>query len=264
MTETGVPVVVQHVLPTRYLVTSPCGRPVFVEGGEPIYAMPVVLDPGHGGESDTGAVGRNGLQEKAVNLAVATEAQRVLTERGIPSILTRTGDYATTLSTRADLADSLEAEVLVSIHHNAPTPGPSTAPGIEIFVQTGSEDSRRLGGVLWDYTLAALSTFDVEWTAAEDSGVLTVHNTRGGDAYGIIRHPDTPTALVELGFISNPVEAELFATEAYVRTAGRAVARAIDTYLTTDRAGSGYVEPGRVFRPNPGLSQSDCVDPDLG
>ncbi len=263
ITPTGVPVAVRLVTQTSYAVYTPCGRLDFVEDGEPLYRTPVVLDPGHGGDRDIGAVGRNGLPEKVVNLRVAEYAQRVLAERGIPSVLTRTADYATTLSSRARLADTLGAEVLVSIHHNAPTPAPSDVPGIEIFIQSGSAQSRRLGGVLWEYALAALSTFEVAWTAAEDSGVLTVVNTRGTDAYGLIRHPETPTALVELGYLSNPAEAELFATDTYVRVAGTAVARAIAAYLNTDRPGSGWHEPGRVFNPNPGLSLGDCVDPQL-
>jgi N-acetylmuramoyl-L-alanine amidase len=234
-----------------------------VEGGEPIYQTPVVLDPGHGGDSDIGAVGRNGLPEKVVNLRVALETQRLLVERGIRSVLTRTDDYATTLSSRARLADTLGAELMVSIHHNAPTPAPSVVPGIEVFVQSDSPESRRLGGILWDYSLAALSTFRIAWTAAEDSGVLTVVNHRGNDAYGIIRTPDTPTALIELGYMSNPAEAELFATDTYVRVAANSLARAIDTYLSTDRPGSGWVEPGRTFNPSPGLSQGDCTDPPL-
>jgi N-acetylmuramoyl-L-alanine amidase len=263
ITDTGVPVAVRMELPTRHLVYTPCGRLAFVEGGERVYQTPVVLDPGHGGDRDIGAVGRNGLPEKVLNLRVAQETQRALAERGIAAVLTRTADYATTLSSRARLADTLGAELMVSIHHNAPTPAPSAVPGIEVFVQSDSAESRRLGGVLWDYSLAALSTFRIAWSAAEDSGVLTVVNDRGNDAYGIIRIPETPTALIELGYISNPAEADLFATEVYVRVAAVSLARAIDTYLNTDRPGSGWVEPGRTFNPNPGLTQGDCIDPAL-
>ena len=264
LTTTGVPVALRLVTPERYLVYSPCGNLAFVEDGEPIYPTSVILDPGHGGERDIGAVGRNGLPEKVANLRVALETQRVLSEKGITSMLTRTADYATTLTTRARFADTLQADLMVSIHHNAPTPGPSKLPGIEIFIQSDSAESRRLGGVLWTHALVALNQFDIAWTAADDSGVMTVVNPRGTDAYGIIRTPETPTALIELGYMSNPVEAELFATEEYVEVAGQALADAIEAYLTTDAPGSGYVEEGRVFRPNPGLSRADCVDPDLG
>ena len=58
--------------------------------------------------------------------------------------------------------------------------------------------------------------FDVEWHRAPDAGVMTVLNTDGEDAYGMVRLPDAPSALVELGYIANPAEAELYEDPAYV------------------------------------------------
>lgn len=247
----------------RFQVMTPCGFESELTAGEPLGVTRVVIDPGHGGPTDTGAVGANGLAEKEVNLDVATLVVELLKERGIGAVLTRTGDYTSPLFVRAHLADTLEADLMVSIHHNAPTPGPSQEPGIEIFIQRGSEQSARLGGLLWDRTRTALGTFDVSWSAADDSGVMTVLNSRGDDAYGILRHPETTAALVELGYISNPPEAELFATPEYPPVAATAVADAIEAFLTTDDAGSGFVE-GRTLNPRPGVSQDVCTDPDLG
>lgn len=234
-----------------------------VTGGTPIHGVDVVLDPGHGGPVDTGAVATTGLAEKDLNLDVAVAVQQLLTSRGISVVMTRTGDYTSPLGVRADFADALNAKLMVSIHHNAPTPGPSPVPGIEVFIQDGSADSRRLGGLLWEHAMAALSLFDVAWAAASDAGVMTVLNTRGIDAYGIIRGPDTPTALIELGYISNRAEAELFAEPKYVPVAARGIADAIETYLASDAPGAGFGE-GRVFNPRPGVSSDVCEDPDLG
>lgn len=263
ITPTGVPVGVLEETAAGYLVTTPCGLEVEITEGRPLGMTTVVLDPGHGGPSDTGAVGQNGLPEKEVNLAVAEKAARVLETQGIDVALTRTDDYTIPLFVRARFADTLEAKVMVSIHHNAPTPAPSSEPGIEIFIQSGSEASARLGGLLWEHTREGLGGFEVPWVSAEDAGVMTVLNTNGDDAYGIVRQPETPTALVELGYISNPAEAELHATTAYPPVAGRAVAAAIAEYLSTDNEGSGFVE-SRVFNPEPGIGQRSCLDPDLG
>ncbi len=263
ITPTGVPVAIRLVLPTGYLVYTPCGNITRVERGEPIYRTPVVLDPGHGGNRDIGAQGRNGLPEKVLNLQVAFATQEALAELGIASVLTRIDDYATTLATRSSLADLLQAEVLVSIHHNAPTPAPSPVPGIEVFIQSNSAESHRLGGLLYEYTFDALNQFDIAWSAAPDTGVITVVNSRGIDAYGLIRLPETPSALIELGYISNPAEADLFATEEYVEAAARSLAAAIHAYLETDQPGRGWYQPGRVFNPNPGLRQADCVETEL-
>ncbi len=50
----------------------------------------VMLDPGHGG-IDTGAIGRNGSQEKHVVLAIAKNVRAILRNHGIDARLTRQG-----------------------------------------------------------------------------------------------------------------------------------------------------------------------------
>jgi len=263
VTETGVVVAVLEETADGYLVTTPCGNEAVVSGGTPIGEVSVVIDAGHGGEVDTGAVGANGLMEKHLNLSVAQAVEAKLIVRGVSVILTRTGDYASTLTARTALADRLDADLLLSIHHNAPTQGTSNRPGTEVFIQHDSTDSKRLGGLVWTHVVQALSQFDVHWSAATDSGVLSVLSARGNDAYGINRNPQTVSALVELGYISNPPEAQLFATDAYVDTASEAVADAVQAYLGTDAPGAGFVPEPRVFNPQPGIGGAICEDPPL-
>jgi N-acetylmuramoyl-L-alanine amidase len=263
ITPTGVVVSVLEETPAGYQVTTPCGNEAVVMEGTPVGTTTVVLDPGHGGEVDTGAVGANGLMEKHLNLNVAHAVQATLIGRGIPVLLTRTGDYASRLGVRTDLADRVEADLLLSVHHNAPTPAPSATPGTEIFIQSGSEGSHRLGGLVYNSVTRALSEFDVEWTAAPDAGVLHVLSTRGNDAYGILRGPSTVSVLAELAYISHPPEAELFATPEYIEAVSEALADAVERYLDTEATGAGYVAEPRVFNPQPGIGSSLCVDPVL-
>ena len=159
---------------------------------------------------------------------------------------------------RAGLADRVNADLLISVHHNAPTPGPSPRPGTEVFIQSTSEASRRLGGLVWTRVMAALSDFDIDWTAAPDAGVLSVLSTRGSDAYGMISGPRTVSVLAELAYISNPPEAELFATNEYVEAASDALADAIEGYLTTEATGAGYVAGPGCSTLSPG-SGEPCV-----
>ncbi len=264
VTPTGVVVAVLEPTTHGYLVRTPCGNEEVVSNGTPIGGVSVVVDPGHGGEVDTGAVGANGVMEKNLNLSVAQALGAKLIVRGVSVILTRTGHYASLLGTRTALADHLGADLLLSVHHNAPTPGLSSQPGTEIFIQHDSAESRRLGGLVWQHVVQALQKFDVSWSAAPDAGVLSVLSTRGNDAYGINRSPDTPSVLAELGYISNPAEAELFATDEYVEAAAEALADAVVAYLSTEDPGSGFVAEPRVFNPQPGIGGSACVDPDLG
>jgi N-acetylmuramoyl-L-alanine amidase len=263
VTPNGVVVAVLEQTTSGYLVRTPCGNEEVVSSGTPIAGVSVVVDPGHGGEVDTGAVGANGLTEKNLNLTLAQALEAKLIVRGVSVILTRTGHYASLLGTRTALADHLGADLLLSVHHNAPTPGASSQPGTEIFIQHDSAESRRLGGLVWQHVVQALSQFDVSWSAAPDAGVLSVLSTRGNDAYGINRSPETPSVLAELGYLSNPAEAELFATDEYVEAAAEALADAVGTYLNTDDPGSGFIAEPRVFNPQPGIGSSLCVDPAL-
>ena len=260
ITDTGVTVPVRSATPAGFIVTTPCGNTGYTTGGTPITEVRVVLDPGHGGPIDTGAVGRNGLAEKDLNLQVAAQARDLLEERGIPTMLTRSGDYAVPLPVRPAMADGVDAEVLVSIHHNAPTPQASQVPGTEIFIQTGSEESRRLGGVLYDTVVEALSQFDIPWHAAPDAGVLIVHNRQGRDTYGMVFLPETVAVLAEFAYLSSPEEAALMATTEYVMTAATALADALETYLTTDEPGSGFVEEPRVFTAQAAVSAALCEE----
>jgi N-acetylmuramoyl-L-alanine amidase len=136
VTPTGVVVSVLEESPTGYRVATPCGNEAMVSEGTPLGTTQVVIDPGHGGEVDTGAVGANGLMEKHLNLDVSQATQAKLIVRGIEVVLTRTADYASRLGVRAGLADQLGADLILSVHHNAPTPGPSSRPGTEVFIQS--------------------------------------------------------------------------------------------------------------------------------
>ena len=243
-------------------VLTPCGAQATITEGTPIYHVDVVIDPGHGGPVDTGAVGDNGLHEEDINLRVSLAVRDLLESRGISVLLTRTGDYPIPIRTRSEYSDLVGAEALVSIHHNAPEASPSEIPGVEIFVKSADSESQRLGGLLYDASMAALSNFDVDWDTAPDAGVLTVLNSRGSDAYGMVRLPQAPSALLELGYIANPAEAELYTDPGYVPAAAGAVTDAIETYLSTQDTGS-PVAASRIFNPQRGVGREQCVEPDL-
>ncbi len=264
----GIVVPVLYEADDRYSIHTPCGIAAFIDKSDDIVevaGIDIVLDPGHGGAIETGAVGPNGLVEKDLNLSVALATESLLVERGYAVLLTRTGDYRMPLQTRAEIANRLDATVFVSLHHNSPTANPSPIPGTEIFVQSGSDESKRLGGLVYEYVVEALDDFDLDWVAATDAGALAVMNDRGTDSYGMIRRPNMPAALAELAYISNAPEAEFMSTQVYVDTAAAALADAVVAWLETDDPGTGHVAEPRSFTPN-GLTggPSGCVDPDLG
>ncbi|MYJ14007.1 MAG: N-acetylmuramoyl-L-alanine amidase [Acidimicrobiia bacterium] len=247
-----------------YLVRTPCGNAAAVTGGTPIWEARVVIDPGHGGEFDSGAWGPNGLIEKDLNLTLSRAVLAELARRGIPAATTRTGDYGSPLSVRAAFADALEAEALISLHHNAPTHRLGAEPGTDVFIQSASDaaprpESARLGGLLHEAVTAALVGFEgVRWSSLSYAGVRRVLLPEGGDAYGMVRRPAVPAVLLEYGYLSNPSEAELFATDEYIAVAAAATVDAIEAFLETDRPGSGFVEPPLVYDPH--RAPSRCTE----
>lgn len=263
VTPSGIPVAVLQSDDDGHVVRAPCGNDVTIPALQPLGSVQVVIDPGHGGPVDTGAVGANGLVESHLNLTVAETFAQQLEERGISAVLTRTGDYAVPIPVRTDFADRTDARVFVSIHHNAPMANPSLEPGTEVFVQSDSADSARLGALVQDEVTAALGQFDINWVSARDAGVLRVEEPDGSESYGIIRRAQTPTVLAELGYLANPAEAALFATEGYPLIAARALADAVEDYLTTDRY-AGFTPGLRVFTAGHSHATEDCANPALG
>ena len=104
MTPTGVIVALLESDSGSFLVRTPCGVETRLTAGRTVEDVEVVLDPGHGGDPDPGAVGPNGLAEATINLAVANAAEALLLDRGVNTVLTRTADYTSPLGVRALLA----------------------------------------------------------------------------------------------------------------------------------------------------------------
>ena len=265
ITSTGIPLAVTDDLGELLAVRTPCGRDVRISAGDAM-AVPdvqVVLDPGHGGPQDSGAAAHDGLSEADLNLRLVETIGDQLSRRGIAWMSTRTADYASPLAVRSQMADDVGAKLMLSVHHNAPASAPSSIPGTEVFVQSDRPESARLGALVYDAATEGLKSFDVAWTRAHDAGVMAVVTPEGRDAYGILQRPETPTALIEVGYLANPAEAHLFNTPGYLTTVGSAIADALDTFLTSsDEAASG-LGPARVFAPGHAAPTDSCQDPPL-
>jgi N-acetylmuramoyl-L-alanine amidase len=226
-------------------VSTPCGKEAVLTSATPLPTGPVVLDPGHGGY-DPGAVGPNGLAESELNLAVSRYAAAALEAAGIPTVLTRNGDYGMNLPNRAKLAVGLQARAFVSVHHNAGAWAPSDVPGSEMYHQVTSAESKRLAGLIYEEIVASLSAYTVPWVTS-GAGVTWRTKANGDDWYAMVNQPRGVTAtLAELAFLSNPAEADLLADPDVQRVEGQAVARGILRFLTTSDPGSGYVEGSQM------------------
>ncbi|HEY8061278.1 MAG TPA: N-acetylmuramoyl-L-alanine amidase [Gemmatimonadales bacterium] len=107
-------------------------EPPRIDASHPLAGRRIVIDPGHPPE---GACGPTGLCEAEANLAVARVVRDQLVAAGATVILTRQGMEDVGLWPRVALADSVDAELLVSIHNNALPDGvnPFTNSGTSTF-----------------------------------------------------------------------------------------------------------------------------------
>ena len=248
------------------LVRTTCQNTTIIQPAEVDDRVHVVLDPGHGG-SEPGAATDDGIAEKDVNLEVALQTEALLLEQGFDVILTRYTDIRMPLLTRVEIADRLEADLLVSIHHQGTEQFPtSSESGVEVFYQQDSSESRRFAGILVEETREEFSVFDIEWFAGVDAGAVYRPNTNtGADFYGMIRLPETTSVLAEMAFLGNEAEVDLIRSGELQQAEAIALSQAIIRWLTTDDPGSGFVEPSfSLLSAGGGGGVSGCEDPDLG
>ena len=267
-TTTDIVMPVLEVLDTGSLVRTPCQNLAVVRNASTIDRTHVVLDPGHGG-IESGSVTADGLAEKDVNLDVAMIAEELLSEQGFVVTLTRYTDVRIPIVSRVEIADSLNALLLVSIHHQGTDPDVprSDAPGTEVYYQQNSEESKRFAGLLHEESVVKLGQFDIEsWFAGPDAGATYRQNRNTGeDFYGMVRRPAAPAVLAEMSFLGNPEEVELLRSPEFLRAEAEAISDAVIRWFTTDDAGSGFVEPSfTLLSSGGGGGLGGCVDPDLG
>lgn len=107
-------------------------RPPVIDRGAPLEGLKILVDPGH---PPGGATGPTGLREAEANLGVALALRPMLEREGAQVVMTRTTDAAVALGERPRLAESLNADLLISIHNNALPDGvnPFSASGTSVF-----------------------------------------------------------------------------------------------------------------------------------
>lgn len=157
----------------------------------------VVIDPGHGGE-DVGAE-YNGRYEKDDNLEIGLLVAEKLDEMGIKAVLTRKNDKFISLEKRCETANKKQAQIFVSLHRNSA----EGAQGVEIWIRDDSPKD--------DFSLAEniLNSLD-KAGISENRGVKAGYARSDGKNYYINSHTEMPSCLVELGFINNETDNNLF------------------------------------------------------
>jgi N-acetylmuramoyl-L-alanine amidase len=224
----------------------------------------VVIDPGHGGV-DPGAIGPNSIYEKDVVLATAWEFARALAgRRGYRVVLTRSTDEFLPLRERVARARAWKADLFLSIHADAL---PDTEMrGLSVFtlsVQASDREAaalaisenradlvggvnllrqpRDVGNILLDLTRRQTSNLSITLArnVVEQLGrevVLLERPQRSAD-FAVLTAPDIPSALVELGCLSNHTEERLLQQRAYQQKLTRGLVRAVEAFFAARGAG---------------------------
>ena len=234
--------------------------PVKTVGGAGQRDIIIAIDAGHGGD-DPGAIGPGRLQEKQVAFAIARELASIFErERGYRPVLTRKSDVFLPLKTRRDLARKAQADLMVSIHADAFND--ASAEGGSVFALSNrgatstmagflaarENEADAIGGVsidgkdddlvkvLTDLSLTATmdTSLRIGRHVLDSMSLITRLHTRRVEqaAFVVLKSPDTPSILVETGFISNPREAPRLASRAYQQKMARAIFSGINRHFT--------------------------------
>ena len=234
-------------------------RPL-AEGGGASARPLVVLDPGHGGR-DPGAVGAQGTEEKRVVLAAAAELRRRLEQGGrVRVALTRTGDRFVSLADRVAFARRREAALFLSLHADS-APG---ARGASVYTlsETASDElsealarrenaadaagglplptedpavARILISLVQRETQAGSVGFARMLLPALERASPMLSQPHRQAAFAVLKAPDVPSVLVELGFLSHPQDEAALRDPRHRARLAEAIAQAVGAWAVAQR-----------------------------
>lgn len=193
-----------------YVMTN---RTVDVSLNNPEYKT-VIIDAGHGGV-DGGTSAKDGTLEKELNLQIALKLNDILEAMGVKTILVRDTDIsihddtATTirqkkvsdLKNRLNIINNTEDSIFVSIHQNHY--GESKYKGTQIFYSKNNPDSLKLA--------QALRMPVVTYLQPENTREIK----RSGSEIYLLNNAQSPSVMIECGFLSNSEDTELLKNEKY-------------------------------------------------
>jgi N-acetylmuramoyl-L-alanine amidase len=219
----------------------------------------IVIDPGHGGV-DPGATSYSGLYEKDIALTAARELRDRLAATGrYEVVLTRDRDMFVSLRERVRIGQERQADLFVSIH--ADSIAQKTLRGAHVYslseeasdaaaAAVAAKENKadviagvdlgqypiEVGSILLD--LAQRDTNNVSAELADilikefrGSGVHLLRKPHRQAGFAVLKAPDVPSVLIELGFLSNPRDEAMLRDPAARATLLAAVARALDSHF---------------------------------
>ena len=232
----------------RITQAQPQSQPSNISRGNKKYT--IVVDPGHGGH-DSGARG-NGYNEKDIALQVATRLANNL-RQDYNVIMTRDSDFFVPLDTRAKIGNDANADFFISIHLNSSSS--SSANGTEVFYFSKKDQGsyatqvakfeNKVDGSYGDVPFSDFILNDIFYRknqktsqAIAESVLNNLINTTGlrrrgvfGANFAVLRGSNSPSILVELGFMNNYSDLSQYLTPDGQERAANAIGSAIRSYF---------------------------------
>ncbi|MFZ0601439.1 MAG: N-acetylmuramoyl-L-alanine amidase [Roseiarcus sp.] len=219
----------------------------------------IVLDPGHGGV-DSGARGLHGVQEKTLVFDFCVELKRQLeATKRYSIVMTRDGDQYVDLDDRVDIARKANASLFISVHADTLSEDPnvsgstvytvadraSDAEAARIAARENAADRKPGGGSRLENPDVADILFDLKRretrTYAHIFSRGLVDNLRGASklnhnpersaGFVVLKAPEFPSVLVELGYLSNPQDVQSLSSPEWRAKAAAAMVKAIDAFF---------------------------------
>ena len=217
----------------------------------------VVVDPGHGGV-DPGAIGSTGkLPEKEIALRMGLALRDQLEATGrYQVIMTRDDDRTVRLCDRLQIARRSQGELLISIHADSLTTAPEVS-GASVYTLSelaSDHEPARLASnqecadipagidlsnedivpeMLIDLAQRDAESITLAELLAQELNRATklVKRRPAQEGFVVLKSPDMPAVLIELGYLSTPADEKALADDAHIARLATAVARAVDVYF---------------------------------
>jgi N-acetylmuramoyl-L-alanine amidase len=228
----------------------------------------IVLDPGHGG-IDNGTKAASGEMEKTIVLEFALRLRDKIEKGGkYHVVMTRSDDTFVALADRVQLARAQQAALFISVHADALPRGEGDAQGASVYTlsETASDsEAARLAetenradviagvdltnepndvaDILIDLAQRETKTFSVQFARGLIESMRTVtrmhKNSLKSAGFRVLKAPDIPSVLVELGYVSNRQDIKSLLSAEWREHTADSIAQAVDRFFTTRLAGSG-------------------------
>jgi len=222
----------------------------------------IVIDPGHGGK-DSGAVGYKKYQEKNAVLKISKTLQGLLKKKGYKVYLTRDRDKFIKLSKRTHFANKKGADLFISIHANAsPSAQKLTLKGIETFFLSPAKTEKakriaakenksavtNMNSMSKNTLLSFLNTTKIvqsnKLAIDLQKGILTKVRKKHKDVrdggvreapFWVLVGAQMPAVLVEVGYITNPKEADRLFNPFYQKSLAEGMANGVNNYFINNQ-----------------------------